>query len=163
MADGFKRQNQTIERLEKEKEKMAQHIHLLQERMIILHFVITQTQPLQIEEHPKEQKSSPSQFKMNKKGVHSPKNVEKATVSARGTTSPVQTVAGKNLPIPLMADTLPKKVISENPNPKPKTAKTEDSGSNEYNRSQEQFAQDPNEDDDLRMSFDSIALHNLDT
>lgn len=27
----------------------------------------------------------------------------------------------------------------------------------------DQFAQDPNEDDDSGMSFDSVALHNLDT
>ncbi|KAG5614526.1 hypothetical protein H5410_014350 [Solanum commersonii] len=56
------------------------------------------------------QMSSPSQSKMDKKGVHSPKNVEEAIVPAKGTTSPVQTVASKDLSNPLMANTLPKSV-----------------------------------------------------
>ncbi|KAG5620530.1 hypothetical protein H5410_005748 [Solanum commersonii] len=47
---------------------------------------------------------------MDKTGVHSPKNVEKATISAKGAASPVQTVTGKDLSNPLMADTLSKSV-----------------------------------------------------
>ncbi|KAG5589943.1 hypothetical protein H5410_040457 [Solanum commersonii] len=113
---------------------------------------------------------------MDKKVVHSPKNVEEATVPAKGTASPIQMVAGKDLSNPLMADTLPKskllsdktkEVISENQKSEPETPETEYSGSNnygsEYNPSLEQVAQDPNKDDDSGMSFDSIALHNLDT
>uniref|UniRef100_M1CTF5 Uncharacterized protein n=1 Tax=Solanum tuberosum TaxID=4113 RepID=M1CTF5_SOLTU len=36
MTEGFKRLNQTIEKLETEKEKMTQHIHSLQERIRFL-------------------------------------------------------------------------------------------------------------------------------
>uniref|UniRef100_M1DXW2 Uncharacterized protein n=1 Tax=Solanum tuberosum TaxID=4113 RepID=M1DXW2_SOLTU len=155
---------------------------------------------------------------MDKKGVHSPMNVEEAIVPAKDTASPDQTVAGKDLSNPLMANTLPKsvrilpvsfnttrtiehekrtkgfllkrnkdkiieqiiqnslmkllsektkEVRSENPKPEPETPCTEGSESNEYgseyNPSLEQFTHDPNEDDDSGMSFDSIALHNLDT
>ncbi|KAG5589942.1 hypothetical protein H5410_040456 [Solanum commersonii] len=88
---------------------------------------------------------------MDKKSVHSPNNAEEATVPAKGTSSPVQTIA---------------EVISENPKPEPETPDTEYLGSNdygsEYKPSLEQFSQDPNDDDDSGMSFDSIALHNLD-
>ncbi|KAG5619697.1 hypothetical protein H5410_004915 [Solanum commersonii] len=45
---------------------------------------------------------------MDKKGVHSPKNIEEATIPAKGIASPVQTVACKDLSNSLMADTLPK-------------------------------------------------------
>jgi len=110
MTEGFKRLNQTIEKLEKEKEKMTQHIHFLQEKIKTLHFSTNQIMPLQIKDHPEGSNSSPSHFKMDKMGVHFLKNVEKATVSAKGTTSPVQTVAGKDSSNPLMADTLPKSV-----------------------------------------------------
>jgi len=110
MTEGFKRLNQTIEKLEKEKEKMTQHIHFLQEKIKTLHFSTNQIMPLQIKDHPEGSNSSPSHFKMDKMGVHFLKNVEKATVSAKGTTSPVQTVAGKDLSNSLMADTLPKSV-----------------------------------------------------
>jgi len=59
-----------------------------------------------------------------------------------------------------------KEVISENPKPEPETPDTKYSGSNDYGSeyypSLEQVAQDPNKDDDSGMSFDSIALHNLD-
>ncbi|KAG5568201.1 hypothetical protein H5410_064788, partial [Solanum commersonii] len=113
------------------------------------------TQPLQTEDHPKEQMSSPSQSKMDKKGVHSPKNVEEVTVPVKGTSSPK------------LLSVKTKEVISKSPKPKPETPDTEYSGSNdygsEYNPSLEQFAQDPNEDNDSGISFDSIALHNLDT
>jgi len=53
------------------------------------------------------QKSSPSQSRMDKTGVHSPKNVERAIVSAKDTSSPIQMVMSKDLSNPLMADTLP--------------------------------------------------------
>ncbi|KAG5614527.1 hypothetical protein H5410_014351 [Solanum commersonii] len=133
------------------------------------------TQPLQIGDHPKEQRSSPSRSKMDKKGVHSPKNVEEATVPAKGTASPIYTVAGKDLSNSLMADTLLKSLLSEKtkevisvyPKPKPEPPDTEYLGGNdyeiEYKPSIEQFTQDPNKDDDSGMSFESIASHNLDT
>uniref|UniRef100_M1CPA8 Uncharacterized protein n=1 Tax=Solanum tuberosum TaxID=4113 RepID=M1CPA8_SOLTU len=47
---------------------------------------------------------------MDKKGVHSPKNVEEVIVPAKGRVRPIQTVASKDLSNPLMADTLPKSV-----------------------------------------------------
>ncbi|KAG5568179.1 hypothetical protein H5410_064808 [Solanum commersonii] len=47
---------------------------------------------------------------MDKTGVHSLTNVVRAIVSAKGTASPVQTVAGKDSSNPLMVDTLPKSV-----------------------------------------------------
>ncbi|KAG5577784.1 hypothetical protein H5410_057918 [Solanum commersonii] len=160
---------------------------------------------------------------MDKTGVHSPTNVERAIVPAKGTTSPVQTVAGKDSSNPLMVDTLPKsvrilpasfdtiaetnkktkgflqkrkknkrtekiiksslyklltektkeviqeKIIRENsePEPDPTDSDHEDieSRSDENDLSIDQFNQhyDPNEDNDSGMSFDSIALHNLDT
>ncbi|KAG5584375.1 hypothetical protein H5410_044809 [Solanum commersonii] len=57
-----------------------------------------------------------------------------------------------------------KEVIQEYPNPELVNSDPEDSGSrsDEYNPSMDQFAQDPNEDDDSGMSFDTEALHNLD-
>ncbi|KAG5589647.1 hypothetical protein H5410_040161 [Solanum commersonii] len=162
-----------------------------------LHFSTNQIIPLQIKDHPEGSKGSPSHFKIDKTGVHFPKNVEKATVPAKGTASLVQTVAGKDSSNPLMANTLPKsvkilpasfntpgtsdkekknkdslqkflgektkEVIREYSNPEPETTDTEESESNEYDPSLEQFAQDPNEEDDSGMSFDSVALHNLDT
>ncbi|KAG5587020.1 hypothetical protein H5410_047454 [Solanum commersonii] len=158
---------------------------------------------------------------MDKMGVHSPMNVERPIVPAKGTISPVQTVAGKDSSNPLMVDTLPKnvrilpasfntiaetskktkgflqkrkknkriekiiksslyklltektkeviqeKIIRENPEPNPADSDHEDieSRSDENDLSLDQFNQqyDPNEDDDSGMSFDSIALHNLDT
>ncbi|KAG5620529.1 hypothetical protein H5410_005747 [Solanum commersonii] len=205
MTEDFRRQNQNIDRLEKEKERLTQHVHLLEERIKILQFNINQTIPLQKPkpDNSKEQKSYLSHFKMGKTGVHFPKNVERATVSAKGTSSLVQTVMGKDLSNLLMADTLPKsvrilpasfsniattgaetskkrkgfislykllnektkEVIQEYPNPEPEPVDSdpEDSASDEYDPSMDQFAQDPNEDDDSGMSFDTEALHNLDT
>ncbi|KAG5597149.1 hypothetical protein H5410_038381 [Solanum commersonii] len=157
---------------------------------------------------------------MDKTGVHSPTNVERAIVPAKGTASPVQTIAGKDSSNPLMVDTLPKsvrilpasfntiaeiskktkgflqkrrkkriekiiksslyklltektkeviqeKMIRENPEPDPADSNREDieSRSDENDLSIDQFNQhyDPNEDDNSGMSFDSIALHNLNT
>jgi len=60
-----------------------------------------------------------------------------------------------------------KEVIQEYPNPEPEPINSDPedsrSRSDEYNPSMDQFSQDPNEDDDLGMIFDSIALYNLDT
>ncbi|KAG5621572.1 hypothetical protein H5410_006790 [Solanum commersonii] len=116
---------------------------------------------------------------MDKTGVHSPMNVKRAIVPAKGTTSFVQTVAGKNSSNPLMIDTLPKsllaektkeviqeKIIRENPKPDPADSDHEDieSRSDKNDLSIDQFNQhyDPNEDNDSGMSFDSIALHHYD-
>ncbi|KAG5626765.1 hypothetical protein H5410_011983 [Solanum commersonii] len=117
---------------------------------------------------------------MDKTGVHFPKNVERAIVSAKGIASLVQTVTGKDLSNQLMADTLPKSVrilpasfnnvaaTETETSKKTKEPEKIDSGpecseSDKYNPSMDQFAQDLNEDDNSGMSFDSIALHNLDT
>ncbi|KAG5583094.1 hypothetical protein H5410_053721 [Solanum commersonii] len=96
MIEGFRRLNQTIEKLETEKEKLTLHIHSLQERIKFLLRNTNQTIPLQIQDNSEGPKSSPSHFKMDKTGVHSPKNVERAIVSAKGTSSLVQTVASKD-------------------------------------------------------------------
>ena len=50
---------------------------------------------------------------MDDMGVHSPLNVKKPTVSDEDTTSPVQTVAGKDLSNPFMAVTVPKSESEE--------------------------------------------------
>ncbi|KAK4369188.1 hypothetical protein RND71_012980 [Anisodus tanguticus] len=52
--------------------------------------------------------SSPSPSKLDETGVHSLLNAKKPIVPGIGTTSPVQTIAGKDLPNPFMAVTLPK-------------------------------------------------------
>ncbi|KAF3639061.1 hypothetical protein FXO38_22881 [Capsicum annuum] len=104
---------------------------------------------------------------MDEKGVHSPLNAQKSTVSDKDTTSPVQTVAGKDKSNPLMAVTLPKSedeapVQTDNAD---NTIPRSEQGDDEFNNSFAylQDAQNPNEDDDSGMSFDSIPLHNLDT
>uniref|UniRef100_M1DP32 Uncharacterized protein n=1 Tax=Solanum tuberosum TaxID=4113 RepID=M1DP32_SOLTU len=78
---------------------------------------------------------------MDKTGVHSPTNVEKAIVPAKGTTSPRSN--------------------------EPTDSEPEDTGSrsDENDPSIDHFTQhyDPNDDDDSGLSFDSEALHNLDT
>ncbi|KAG5567969.1 hypothetical protein H5410_065014, partial [Solanum commersonii] len=190
MTEVFRRLNQTIEKLDTEKEKLTQHIHSLQERIKFLLGNTNQTIPLQIQDNSEGPKSFPSHFKMDKTGVHSPKNVERIIVSAKGTASPIQTVAGKDSSNLLMADTLPKsvrilpasfntlltektkeviheKIIRETPEPNPADSDPEDteSRSDENNLSIDQFTRhyDPNEDNDSGMSFDSEALHNLDT
>ncbi|KAG5572750.1 hypothetical protein H5410_062516 [Solanum commersonii] len=98
---------------------------------------------------------------MDEQGVHSPTNAKRSTVSNdKDTASPIQTVAGKDTSNPFMTVILPK---------------NEDEGSLSRRRSPSfgeehygeyayyQDAQDPNKDDDSGMSFDFIALHNLDT
>uniref|UniRef100_M1DNJ0 Uncharacterized protein n=1 Tax=Solanum tuberosum TaxID=4113 RepID=M1DNJ0_SOLTU len=98
---------------------------------------------------------------MDKTGVHSPTNVEKAIVPAKGTACPGQTVTEKT------KETIQEKTIRENPNPEPVDSEPEDTGSrsDENDPSINHFTQhyDPNDDDDSGMSFDSEALHNLDT
>ncbi|KAG5590093.1 hypothetical protein H5410_040607 [Solanum commersonii] len=121
---------------------------------------------------------------MDKTSVDSPKNVERAIVSTKGTASPIQMIVDKDSSNPLMADTLPKsfntvaetkktkeviheKIIRETPEPDLADSKTEDTGSrsDENDLSIDQFTQhyDPNDDNDSGMSLDSVALHNLDT
>ncbi|KAG5605857.1 hypothetical protein H5410_027349 [Solanum commersonii] len=179
---------------------MTQHIHSLQERIRFLLENTNQTIPL---------KSFLSHYKMDKTGVHSPTIVERAIVPAKGTTSPVQTVAGKDSSYPKFRynsrdkqkdkgippkkkknkriekliksslyklltektkEVIQEKIIRENPEPDPADSDREDiesrsDRSDENDLSIDQFNQhyDPNEDNDLGMSFDSIALHNLDT
>ncbi|KAK4343778.1 hypothetical protein RND71_036872 [Anisodus tanguticus] len=161
---------------------------------------------------------------MDETGVHSPLNVTKPIVSGIDTTSPVQTVAGKDLSNPLMAVILPKNEHEEASSsktrrrlPRTLTRSSSRARSNHtkkqqkniekivketleqiflkpqkeftvpirYNRRNQfsvpedhisdtshvsntdpenvQEAQDPNDAYDSGMSFDSIALHNLDT
>ncbi|KAG5632410.1 hypothetical protein H5410_004127 [Solanum commersonii] len=128
---------------------------------------------------------------MDEQGMHSPTNAKRSTVlDNKDTTSLVQTVAGKDTSNLFMAVILLKNE-DEDPDgdklvPDTKRINTErdridtssrrdSSGNNNVTRSLSsgeedygehayyQDAQDPNEDDDLGMSFDSIALHNLDT
>ncbi|KAG5623056.1 hypothetical protein H5410_008274 [Solanum commersonii] len=88
---------------------------------------------------------------MDKTGVHFSTNVERAIVPAKEKTKKV----------------IQEKIIRENPEPDPADSDREDieSRSDENDLSIDQFNQhyDPNEDNDSGMSFDSIALHNLDT
>ncbi|KAG5567995.1 hypothetical protein H5410_064989 [Solanum commersonii] len=96
---------------------------------------------------------------MDKMSVHSPTNVERAIVSLKGTVVPLQSVA--------LLKEKTKEVIQENPKLEPTNSDPEDteSRSDENDLSIEQFTQhyNPNEDNDSGMSFDSEALHNLDT
>ncbi|KAG5572788.1 hypothetical protein H5410_062554 [Solanum commersonii] len=141
---------------------MTQHIHSLQERIRFLLENTNQTIPL---------KSSPSRYKMDKTSVHSPTNVERAIVPAKGTASPVQTVTGKDSSNSLMVDTLPKsvRILPSSFDTILLTKKTKEviqekiirenrGGSDQFNQHY-----DPNEDNDSGMSFDSIAPYNLDT
>ncbi|KAK4352507.1 hypothetical protein RND71_028025 [Anisodus tanguticus] len=163
---------------------------------------------------------------MDETGVHSLLNAKKPIVPGIGTTSPVQTVAGKDLPNSFMAVTLPKseeepsssktrrklpqtltgssskarsrqtkkqqtknieqiiketlenifkaqteakqEVVSQpaddNQNLDNIDHVSETSSDNDFLESNyAQDAQDPNADEDSGMSFDSVALHNLDT
>ncbi|KAJ8568257.1 hypothetical protein K7X08_020979 [Anisodus acutangulus] len=169
---------------------------------------------------------------MDETGVHSLLNAKKSIVPDVGTTSPVQTVAGKDNSNPLMAVTLPKseqeeatssksrrrlphtitgttsrtrtrktkkeknksieqiiKETLENIFKEQQEAITEDKHENpvvasmtteqnpgldddidhvsetssDNNLLESNYAQDPNDNDDSGMSFDSVALHNLST
>ncbi|KAK4359657.1 hypothetical protein RND71_021886 [Anisodus tanguticus] len=86
---------------------------------------------------------------MDETGVHSLLNAKKPIVPGIGTTSPVQTVA---------------EPADNNQNLDNIDHVSETSSDNEFLESNyAQDAQDPNADDDSGMSFDSVALHNLDT
>ncbi|KAG5578040.1 hypothetical protein H5410_058174 [Solanum commersonii] len=137
--------------------------------------------------------SCPSHDKMDEQGVHSPTNAKRSTVSDnKDTAGPVQTVAGKDTSNPFMAVILPKdededegcsssrrrlvpdmEHITTERERMNTSARRDSSGNNNRSLSSGeddygdnayyQDAQDPNDDDDSGMSFDSIALHNLDT
>ncbi|KAK4342943.1 hypothetical protein RND71_038759 [Anisodus tanguticus] len=95
MTESFKRLNQTKDELQ------IQVISLLEKT--------TQLELLLRQETQKQtQQSSPTPQKMDKTGVHSLMNAKRPIVSGIDTTSPVQTVAGKDSSNPLMAVTLPK-------------------------------------------------------
>ncbi|KAK4347568.1 hypothetical protein RND71_033907 [Anisodus tanguticus] len=161
---------------------------------------------------------------MDETGVHSLLNAKKSIVPDVGTTSPVQTVAGKDVSNPLKAVTLPKSEneeeissktrrklpqtftgstsrtrsrpvrgqnkkieqiiketlekifkeqteVSRAPEQNPERNQNSDGNSidhvsntssdNEFLKSN--YAQDPNDNYDSSMSFDSVARHNLDT
>ncbi|KAK4351012.1 hypothetical protein RND71_030325 [Anisodus tanguticus] len=95
MTEAFKRLNQTKEELQR------QNIHLL-EKVTELELKLRQSSIRQ------QTQSSPSPSKMDETGVHSLLKAKKSIVPDMGTTSPVQTVASKDLPNPIMAFTLPK-------------------------------------------------------
>ncbi|KAK4344020.1 hypothetical protein RND71_037114 [Anisodus tanguticus] len=95
MTDTVKGLNQTKEILQ------TQNIHLI-EKITELELQLRQTSLRQ------QTQSSPSPSKMDETGVHSLLNAKKSIVPDLGTTSPVQTVAGKDISNPLMAVTLPK-------------------------------------------------------
>ncbi|KAK4370203.1 hypothetical protein RND71_009678 [Anisodus tanguticus] len=94
MTDKVKRLNHTKEVLQ------IQNTHLL-EKVTELELKLRQMQ------------SSPSPSKMDETGVHSLLNAKKSIVPDVGTTSPVQTVAGKDKSNPLMVVTLPKSEAEE--------------------------------------------------
>ncbi|KAF3635871.1 hypothetical protein FXO38_04700 [Capsicum annuum] len=103
---------------------------------------------------------------MDEKGVHFPLNAQKSTVPDVGTASLIQMVIDKDKSNPLMTVALPKSKDEGCSSSKHKLTKS----NNNSTRSDEddsiahfQDAQDPYENDDSGMSFDSIALHNLDT
>ncbi|KAF3656150.1 putative MLP-like protein 34-like [Capsicum annuum] len=98
---------------------------------------------------------------MDEKGVHFPLNAQKSTVQDVGTASPIQTVTGKDKSKPLMAVTLPKSEDKGCSSSKHKLAKSDLDDSIASHLAHFQDAQDSY--DDSGMSFDSIALHNLDT
>ena len=130
MTEAFKRLNhpnevlrQDNENLINEKGQMLEHISILQDRIKILHFELSQqTQPIYetrifLKNSPSSSKmenptvagkdtTSPTQTIASKDlsnplmGVHSPKNVERPTVSGNDTASPAQTVAGKDFSNP---------------------------------------------------------------
>ncbi|KAG5632261.1 hypothetical protein H5410_003978 [Solanum commersonii] len=128
---------------------------------------------------------------MDEQGVHSPTNAKRSTVSDnKDTASPVQTIAGKDTSNLFMAIILPKDEDEDSSSRRRLVPDTEhinterdrietssrrdSTGNNNVTRSLSseeedygehayyQDAQDPNEDDDSGISFDSIALHNLD-
>ncbi|KAG5627763.1 hypothetical protein H5410_012981 [Solanum commersonii] len=176
MTEAFKRLNAKLEALLQENANLMEQVQSLKGKGTIQK-IHTSTQTAE--------SSFPSQDKMDEQSVHSPTNAKRSIISNKDIASPVQTVAGKDTSNPFMAVILPK---NENEDPEgdrlvPDTerdrigtsSRRDSSGNNNVIRplsSEEkdygehayyQDAQDPNEDDDSGMSFDSIALHNLDT
>ncbi|KAK4351574.1 hypothetical protein RND71_030887 [Anisodus tanguticus] len=113
---------------------------------------------------------------MDEIGVHSLLNANRSIVPDRDTTSPVQMVAGKDSSNPLMAVTLPKsekeeEISSTIRRKLPQTCTTGSSSRDEDSVDhvsdskflESNYAQDPNDNYDSGMSFDSVARHNQDT
>ncbi|KAG5589833.1 hypothetical protein H5410_040347 [Solanum commersonii] len=169
MTEAFKRLNAKVEALLQENAKLMEQVQSLKGKGTIQQ-VHTSTQTSEL--------SCPSQDKMDEPSVHSPTNAKRSTVSDRDTASPVQMVAGKDISNPFMAVILLKNEdegCSSSRRRINTSLRRDSSGNNNVARSLSfgeedygeheyyQDAQDPNEDDDSGMSFDSIALHNLDT
>ncbi|KAH0682288.1 hypothetical protein KY289_020040 [Solanum tuberosum] len=152
MTEASKRLNTKVEALLQENAKLMEQVKSFKGKDSIQQ-IHTSTQT--------SEPSFPSQDKMDEQGVHSPTNAKRSTVSDnKDTASPVQTAAGKDTSNSFMAVTLPK---SEGEGSSSRR-RSLSSGEEDYGEhSYYQDAQDPNEDDDSGMSFDSIALHNLDT
>ncbi|KAG5568681.1 hypothetical protein H5410_064306 [Solanum commersonii] len=176
MTEVFKRLNAKVEALLQENAKLMEKVQSLKGKGTIQQ-IHTSTQTSEL--------SCPSQDKIDEQGVHSPTNAKRFTVSDKDTASPVQTEQNKHV--------LPTSIPAPNPDPngdrlipdikrinieqdRSNTSSRRDrSGNNNVTRSLSsgeedygehayyQDAQDPNEDDDSGISFDSIALHNLDT
>lgn len=110
MTEAFRRLNQKNEILTHEKARLVEQVKMLEQKIQAVKFELLQSQTQAISQHDTQDQemSSPSHEKMDKKGVHSPMNVTRSTVSDKDTASPVQTVAGKDLSNPFMAVTLPK-------------------------------------------------------
>ncbi|KAG5579727.1 hypothetical protein H5410_050354 [Solanum commersonii] len=88
MTEAFKRLNAKVETLLQENAKLMEQIH-----------TSTQTS----------EPSFPSQDKMDEKGVHSPTNAKRSTVSDnKNTASPIQTITGKDTSNPFKAVILSK-------------------------------------------------------
>ncbi|KAG5610709.1 hypothetical protein H5410_021990 [Solanum commersonii] len=172
MTEAFKRLNAKVEALLQENVKLMEQVQSLKGKGTIQQ-VHTSTQT--------SEPSCPSQDKMDEPGVHSPTNAKRSTVSDRDTASPVQMGQDKHV--------IPNPVSNPDPNGDrlvldmehitterermTTSARRDSSGNNNRSLSSGeddyrdnayyQDAQDPNNDVDSGMSFDSIALHNLDT
>ncbi|KAG5610853.1 hypothetical protein H5410_022134 [Solanum commersonii] len=180
MTEAFKRLNAKVETLLQKNAKLMEQVQSLKGKGTIQK-IHTSTQT--------SESSFPSQDKLDEQGVHSPTNAKRSIVSDnKDTASLVQTVAGKDISNPFMAVILPKNENKDGDRLVPDTerinterdrintsSRRDSLGNNNVTRSLSfgeedygghayyQDAQDPNEDDDSGMSFDSIALHNLDT
>ncbi|KAG5595892.1 hypothetical protein H5410_037124 [Solanum commersonii] len=100
MTEAFKRLNAKVEALLQENAKLMEQVQTLKGKGTIQK-VHTSTQT--------SESSFPSQDKMDEKGVHSPTNAKRSTVSnKRDTASPVQMVAGKDTSNLFMAVIFPK-------------------------------------------------------
>ncbi|KAG5608731.1 hypothetical protein H5410_020012 [Solanum commersonii] len=153
MTEAFKSLNAKVETLLQENAKLMEQVQSLKGKGTIqqIHTSTYTSEP-----------SCPSHDKMDEQRVHSPTNAKRSTVSDnKDTASPVQTVAGKDTSNPFMAVILPK---NEDEGCSSSRRRSLSSGEDDYgDNAYYQDAQDPNDDDDSGMSFDSIALHNLDT